>query len=141
MLKLINSIGQRKLSKLLFYASVVIAILCFLINSGISALATPLTWLGIFLMSAPIGFLSLGAHKTKDYRMLCLVCEATFIITNPALYFMNIPDFFFVLIILETFASLGFLIMLIKRKPEKVMVKRKISSTAKVVTEGPRTNE
>ena len=141
MLKLINSIGQRKLSKLLFYASVVIAVLCFLINSGISALTIPLTWLGIFLMSAPIGFLSLGAHKTKDYRMICLVSEATLIITNSALYFMNIPDFFFVLIILETFASLGFLILLTKRKPEKVTVKRNRSSTTKVVTEDPQTNE
>jgi hypothetical protein len=141
MLKLINSIGQRKVSKLLFYASIAIAISCFLINAGPLTLAHPLTWLGVFLMSAPIGFLSWGAHKTKDYRMLCLVSEATLIVMNSLLYFMNIPEFFFILTILETFATFGFSILFTKKKPAKVMVKRKRSSTTKVVTEDPQTNE
>ena len=141
MLKLINSIGQRKVSKILFFASIFIAILCFIIDKGPNSLGQISTWFGVLLMSAPMGFLSWGAHKTKDYRMLCLVTQVTLIVMNVLIYFMKIFDFLFVLTLLETFATLGFSILFTKKKPAKVMVKKKRSSTTKVVNEGTQTNE
>lgn len=140
MLKLINSIGQRKVSKILFFIAIFVSILCFYVDKGANSLLQISTWFGVFLMSAPIGFLSLSAHKTKDYRMLCLVLQITLIVMNVLIYSMKIinPEvdlFLFVLTLLETVATLVFLLLLSKQKPAKVMVKNKRSSTAKVVTE------
>jgi len=124
MMNLINSIGQRKVSKILIGVAVIAALLSFLIRPSEQGFMHPLTLLGIFLMSAPVAFLSRAAHKTKDYRIFCLISQVTIIILNLLLYFLNIPDFFFILTLIELIATLLFTLLFAKRKPVKKVIRK-----------------
>lgn len=135
MLRLINSIGQRKVSKILFFSSIFISLVCFALVLGANAFITPLTWLGIFLMSAPIGLVAWSAHKTKSYRVHCISFQAILILLNSVLYLMDVPEFFFGLTLLELVITLGVSLFFTFKKPEKVIAKRRNMATQSVTRE------
>lgn len=126
MISLINSIGQRKVSKILFFISLFVATTSFLVTLGVGVLIAPLTWLGVFCMAAPVGFLALSASKTKEYRLLCIFAQIAIIVINLILYILNIPDFLFLLTVIETLLAIGVWIFLLIN-PVKEIPKKKVS--------------
>ena len=76
-------------------------------------------------MAAPVGFLALGASQTKEYRLMCIFSQVAIIVVNLILYILNIPDFLFLLTVIETFLAIGVWLFLLM-SPVKEIPKKKL---------------
>ena len=122
-ISLINSVGQRKISKYLFFFSILLNTFCLIIQFSIYSPLTISFWTSIFLMSSPVGFLSLASHKTREYRFFCIVIQAIIIFLNFVLFGFGVSSELFVLTIVELISSVFFYIYIVKTKPKSLQSK------------------
>ena len=91
----INRIGQRKFAKILFALSIVISVIDYILRSvtdqgnEFSSLLIKAT-LGIILLSAPIGILTMTAHKTREFRLFCIFVSIALIFLNTVMFFLKV---------------------------------------------------
>lgn len=119
MIHFINSIGQRKVSKLLLFFSIIINTFFLILNFGIDSPLTVNFWTGLFLMSTPVGFLYLTSHNTRKYRLYCITIQSVVIITNIILFTFEASLILFILTLVELIVSIV-LYIVIKINPEKL---------------------
>lgn len=114
---LINSVGQRRVSKFLLLFSILISIFLLLVKFGTNSPLTINFWTGLFLMSAPVGFLCLASHNTKQYRLICIGIQFALAIINATLFAFDASLLLFILTLAELALSIIFYVV-IKLKPD-----------------------
>lgn len=116
MLKIINSIGQRKFSKFLFLFSLLVFFSSSIAQKGLAELSSISLWMGIVLMASPVGIFSLSAQHSKDYRLFCIGTQSVIILLNAILFFSNAPMFLFILTLFQIITSFIFYTFVKKKK-------------------------
>lgn len=81
-MKFINSIGQRKTSKLLCGITFFLSLLLQVVAYGASYAANLGLWMGCILITLPNILLSMGAHFNRKYRMICIYSQVVLVVFN-----------------------------------------------------------
>lgn len=125
---LINRVGQRKVAKLLFLATIVISLMGYIIryflykeqymNNMVTMTSIIFkAGLGTILLSSAIGILTIAAHKTKEYRLFSIFTQVAVLFVNNVFFYLMID--LLVLTFVEIILSTLFLIFVKKSEAKK----------------------
>ena len=132
---LINRIGQRKFAKMLFGFSMLVSIIDYTIRyfTDHGAIVEGFfikAFLGVILLSLPIGLLTLTAHKTREFRMFCIFASAGLLVMNTLFFHLRIDLLYITLI--ELVAASLFYGYIIKHEKDRKIHEKKLKGNTKI---------